>query len=156
VFLPRFIWSKPTPLAARESERDAQVIAPVLILPLWTTETFIFPPPLTPTVTISHRRPPEPPNPRTLVGAAHDRPTLTFPDPECLANAFARRLHALFPSAQSSPSSAIINGHATSSRRRESLLPKFLKVRIVTWNMHDSLPKVSIHPYLLHMAEFGT
>ena len=142
--------------ADHERIGDAQVIVPVLILPLWTTKASIFPPPVTTTVAIIHRRPPELPNLRISVSSAYEYWGFAFPDPGLLANAFARRLHALFPSAQSSPSSAVINDHTTSSRRRESLPSKFLKVRIVTWNMHDSLPKVGTHPHLPCVPEFGT
>lgn len=126
----------------REWERDAQVVVPVLILSSWTAHTPIFLPPLT----TSHRQLPEPPNPRTLVRLANDHTTSALPDLECLANAFARRLHALFPSTHSPSVSAIPNDSTPSSQRRESLPPRFLKVRIVTWNMHDSLPKVRSYP----------
>lgn len=127
-------------LSGKDWERDAQVFASVLILFSWTTETFVFLPPPTHTVTSNRCLLPEHPSPQTSVRSAnhHTAPTLT--DSECLANVFARRFHALFPSTQNPPDSA------TSSRRRESLPPKFLKVRIVTWNMHDSLPKVRIYP----------
>ena len=35
-----------------------------------------------------------------------------------------------------------------SSRKISSVEPKLLKVRILTWNMHDSLPKVVLIPCL--------
>ena len=132
-------------LSGRDWERDAQVFASVLILFPWTTETFTFLPPPTHTVTSNHCHLQEHPSPQTLVRFAHHRTTPALTDSGCLANAFARRLHSLFPSTQNHPASAALNDSATSPRRRESLPPKFLKVRIVTWNMHDSLPKVRIH-----------
>lgn len=53
------------------------------------------------------------------------------------------RLQALFPSSGSAPSSP--GGvHHVSDRSATHPPPHFLKIRIVTWNMHDSLPKVSI------------
>ena len=71
------------------------------------------------------------------------------------ANAFARRFQAFFPSTQSTPVSTIHNDSTASSQRRESLPQKFLKVRIVTWNMHDSLPKVGVClPLFSCMSEF--
>ena len=48
-----------------------------------------------------------------------------------------RRLQALFPQPNRVDSSRRTNP-APSARKD----PRFLKVRIVTWNMHDSLPKV--------------
>jgi hypothetical protein len=123
----------------REWGRDAQVVVPALILFSWTAQTPIF---LLPPAT-SHHQPPELPSHQPSVRSDNDDRTSAFIDIQHLANAFARRLHALFPSTQGSSASAIPNDSAPSSQRRESLPPRFLKVRIVTWNMHDSLPKVS-------------
>ena len=79
-------------------------------------------------------------------------------NPTYPANAFARRfgLQALFPSTQSPPASTALKDSATSSQRRQSLPPVFLKVRILTWNMHDSLPKVGIYLPFLCVSEFCT
>lgn len=130
----------------RKWERDAQVITPVLILSSWTPETHISLSPVTPMATTSHWQPPElPSNPRTSVCSGNGQGSWPHSDPEFPANTFARRLQAFFPSTQNTPASTVPSDSTASSRRRESLPPRFLKVRIVTWNMHDSLPKVGMH-----------
>ncbi|KAJ3556613.1 hypothetical protein NM688_g1926 [Phlebia brevispora] len=55
------------------------------------------------------------------------------------------RLHALFPTHGESSADA---GQGNVARRRLRSQPKFLKVRILTWNMHDSLPKGDLEDIL--------
>ena len=66
-------------------------------------------------------------------------------------NAFLSRLQRLFPHSPQHPIHITRPGGAAGSenvvpqqspRKMPALEPKLLKVRILTWNMHDSLPKV--------------
>lgn len=63
------------------------------------------------------------------------------------------RLHALFPSHEHHEDGAHSpavqpGGHR---RRKSRPAPKFIKVRMLTWNMHDSLPKVRMNCVYHHM-----
>ena len=63
---------------------------------------------------------------------------LTF----AVATGVMARLHALFPTHTSDIAQTLPPGDV---RRRTRPPPKFLKVRILTWNMHESVPKVRCH-----------
>ena len=63
----------------RKWERDAQVITPVLILSLWTTEISIsLPPPTKATTTTPQQLPKPPSNPRTSVRSGNSHETLAL------------------------------------------------------------------------------
>lgn len=74
------------------------------------------------------------------------------------------RLQALFPGASAGlPNDASLLGRSPhvegnlTSLLASDVLPRFLKIRILTWNMHDSLPKVmalllSLDDYVLLFA----
>ncbi|KAI5115634.1 hypothetical protein M0805_008636 [Coniferiporia weirii] len=63
------------------------------------------------------------------------------------------RLQALFPSSPTSPRTPVTSAPAQPEPKPTSTIParsspRFLKVRIVTWNMHDSLPKGNLEDLL--------
>ena len=66
---------------------------------------------------------------------------LTFALLPAHSNVLAR-LQALFPSHPPPPSPQPSQSSPLPSPLPPKPLPKFIKVRILTWNMHDSLPKV--------------
>jgi hypothetical protein len=65
------------------------------------------------------------------------------------------RLHALLPQGPVSAQPSSHDGN-NSSPTAQSRQPTFLKVRIVTWNMHESLPKVFLRLLLCRVTDEST
>ncbi|KAH9848408.1 DNase I-like protein [Lenzites betulinus] len=58
------------------------------------------------------------------------------------------RLQALFPSQHPQPSTVLAPDASAPSPPPPPLPPKFIKLRILTWNMHDSIPKGDVEELL--------
>ena len=102
----------------------------------------------------------------TTGGAAINGHRMNQPSGSNINNNVLARLQALFPGGNSSVPTASSSspgpgGSSSQQQQQQQRVttpgtgeptphppphPKFLKVRIVTWNMHDSLPKVRLFP----------
>ncbi|KAF8588898.1 DNase I-like protein [Ramaria rubella] len=91
----------------------------------------------------SHLAQPKSPNP----GSKLDDLSST-PSPRLNQTRVFARLQALFPPTSSSPSTSSPTSLPPTAASLSVLSPAFIKTRIITWNMHDSLPKGNLEELL--------